>query len=157
MRRSIRSMEYVQGDRHAAAEPASDGFADFGSLDGLEAAIGRAEQAAARSDQTRVWGLVVGREFLPAASAPGRRLALGRTNALSASAGPELDSNRRSEASLQGVLAHSSGCGDAARLAELAKVQQRQARALEKITELVQRRREKTMDAAGNQPFEFGP
>ncbi len=152
MRRSIRSIEYVQGDRRAEAEPAFDGFVDFGSWDGLEAAIGRAELAAARTDQTRVWG----REFLPAASAPGRRFAVGGTDAVSASAGSELGSNRRAEASLHGVLAHPSGCGDAAKLAELAKVQQRHTRALEQITELVQRRREKPMDAAGNQPFEFG-
>ncbi|NNM89165.1 MAG: hypothetical protein HKL95_11690, partial [Phycisphaerae bacterium] len=69
MRRSIRSIKYVQGDRQAQAEPASDGFADFGSLDGLEAAIGRAELAAARTGQTRVADSAVGRGFLPAASA----------------------------------------------------------------------------------------
>lgn len=141
-------MKYVPHDRPEANQHASYGFPDFGSLDGLEAAIGSAELASADPGRDRGRQRAINQSFLTASSARG----LGYMTFLpvhqSAHGPGAVEANAAAQPS-------SRGAGD--RLAELARVQERHTRALEKITELVQRRREKTMDAAGNQPFDFGP
>ncbi len=148
MTHSIRPTTYVPTDHPAADQHASDGFPDFGSLDGLEAALGSAELAAADPAQDRGRQRAINQGFLPASSARGLHFMASR---------PAHQSARGPGAVAANAAAQSASRGTGDRLAELAQMQERHSRALEKITELVQRRREKTMDAAGNQPFEFGP
>jgi hypothetical protein len=141
-------MEYVQGDRHAAAAPASDGFPDFGSLDGLEAAIGRAELAAADPGRDRGRQRAINHGLLPASSARGLQFMASRPAHQSAR-GP-------------GVMAANAAAQPSSRrtvdsLAELARVQQRHTRKLKNILQLLKPKRDNPMDAASNSPFDFLP
>ena len=148
---------YVRHDAGMAVEHASDGFVDFGSLDGLEAAVGRAEMATVRPNVAVAWSRAAGREFPVAAAALGRGVAASGADAAPAMSRRRFDVALRAGSGLHGRVAHLPNRGDEAKLAELAKVQQRHTRMLEKIMELVRGRRGKALDAGGNQPFVFGP
>ncbi len=153
MKNKSKPWRYVQADGVRAGEHASDGYADFGSLDGLEAGVGRAETAAARI-WAGAWSKAAEGDF---------RLTM-RAADIAPPSGEET-ARLRQQAGVAGqprgglgeVVAQGTRGREVAELAQLARVQQRHTRALEKIRALVERMERKNVDAAVEQPFEFGP
>ncbi len=148
MTRSIRPTTYVPTDHPAADQYASDGFPDFGSLDGLEAAIGSAELAAADPARDRGWQRAINQGFLPASSARGLGFMASR---------PAHQSARGPGGMAANAAAQPSSRRTVDSLAELARVQQRHSRKLENILQLLKPQRDNPMDAASNSPFDFIP